>query len=151
MATWQADYYLVSSNAEEVSKELRRDYSWWAKEVFPKKAEIEIIKLLAKIKSWHKDLEVFGEDAGTRIDLWKKNDNVESVLVRINLGEINEKFIESLIFICNESKIKLLDENNEVVLAEKYELISSLKKSVAFKFVSDPIEFLNSLSNEKKE
>lgn len=121
-----------------------------SEEEFPKKAELEFIKLLAKIKSWHKDLEVFGEDAGTRIDLWRKNDNIESVLIRINMGNIDEKFIESLICICNESKIKFLDENNEVVSAEKYELISSLKKSVAFKFVSDPIEFLNSLSNEKK-
>lgn len=113
--------------------------------------EKKILSFASKIE-WTKKFEdggVYGDNATNDVSIYKdEQGHLTDFSFRINLVRIDRQFINSILTITKDLDTLLLDKQGNLFEPTLENLINNIKKSNAFKFVTNPTDFLNKLGKE---
>jgi hypothetical protein len=91
----------------------------------------------------------FGDNETNDISIAKGEAGLlEEMSFRIDLREINRSFIDNVLTIVNDLDCVLLDRQGNLFEPKVDSLSDNIKKSNAFKFVTNPTDFLDKLGKE---
>jgi hypothetical protein len=131
MAAWQADF------------ELRPDDA-----ALPPDFRERLDALLPRGRSWSADLETWGEETGTRIDVWPGVDQRGGeAMLRVDMRAYDHAWIARAF-----DEVRALGRalwpvwSDGPVIGDPGELARALRGSPAFRFVEDPDAFLRRVS-----
>ena len=158
MAIWQFSVVLIPASwAEENSyitsllydeEGFDTECTWQNIQPEPSFRDV-LSEVLPASESWHNDLLTWGEIKGHDIQVWHAEGVIEGIHIRLDL---NQKLNEIIVKVVKAAKVLdcalFFPELKEVVEANEFELIKALKRSNAAKFVLNPQDFLNEISNE---
>jgi len=157
MATWQYDIHLVPRGAVKAAdpgssnlydEDLAAEE--WQRYGDTKELLARLAGLLPPLKSWHESISMWGAEDGNRIDVSFEGSNIDGIMVRIDVRRISLPFIESLIEIALEGELMLVLDGGAVVAPEASILLCAVRRSNAFRFVQDPVMFLEALAKKLK-
>lgn len=123
---------------------------WWNKEQIKFEAiEQMISKFLGQVE-WTKkssDFKTFGDNETNDITIVRADCGqlLEELSFRIDLRKIDRVFIDNMFAIVKDLDCLLLDRQGNLFEPSNENLADNVKKSNAFKFVTNPIDFLDKL------
>ena len=125
---------------------------WWDQEqVDFDTIEKKILDFADQVE-WTKRSETvkdFGDNETNDISIAKGEAGLlEEMSFRIDLREINRSFIDNVLTIVNELDCVLLDRQGNLFEPKVDSLSDNIKKSNAFKFVTNPTDFLDKFGKE---
>jgi hypothetical protein len=110
------------------------------------------IRVFADQVEWTKRTEgmkTFGDNETNDITISKTDlGQVEGMSFRIDLREIDKRFIDNVLTISKDLDCLLLDSQGNLFEPTNENLADNIKTSNAFKFVTNPTDFLNKLGKE---
>ena len=127
MATWQATFQLVPTRG------------------FPADYRDTLDQIAPRLRSWSRDIEWWGSEDGDRIDVLLERGWPIEGLIRIDLRGPSAEFIEAVLRFAADDGFRLLDEYRREIEPVVSEFMLALRGSRAFRFVEDPIRYLNRL------
>lgn len=93
---------------------------------------------------------VFGEvDNDAHIDMNTQTGKIESFIFRADLREENLKFLQEMVEMAKVYDWLLMDSNGNLANPNLKEVLELVRKSNAFRFVSDPLQFFQDLESGK--
>src|SRR6478752_3912785 len=127
---------------------------WWDKEQIDFKIIEKTILGFADQVEWTKRSETvkdFGDNETNDITIVKGETGLlEEMSFRIDLREIDRSFIDKVLAIIKDLDCVLLDRQGNLFEPTPENLSDNIKKSNAFKFVTNPTDFLKKLGTEIK-
>ncbi len=158
MATWQFSVVLIPASwAEENSYSSSALYddegydtecAWKGRQ--PESGFKAVLgDILPPSKSWHEELLTWGNEKEHDIQVWFENETIDGIQIRLDLNQTLNEMIVKVV-----KSAKALDcalffpELKSVAEANEFELKGAIKNSNAAKFVRNPQEFLNEISNK---
>ncbi len=162
MAIWQCHLHIVpEKRAEDIlnipspglDREQFSEIDWWEFERLESETAAKTINkiLLARnagllqYDSWSKSLLAWGSDDSNQISLWREENMVDDISIRIDLSDFTAEIIESVVAIVTEFRGCLLSENYGRVENNEQALLEHLRNSRAHDFVHSPREFFEKL------
>lgn len=150
MATWQFDIWFAepigkigNGYAQEQASLLNLSLS--------DDSIIHFIGDLPSEKSWNADLEIRGKMEGDRIDIIYENGSVAEISVRIDVREIDLNFLVRIVQFSKINRLLLVNATTREVIESDIEmLIGAIESSSAFKFVSNPHDFIRKIEDQRK-
>jgi hypothetical protein len=125
---------------------------WWDKEKVEFKTIEKVILDFADQVEWTKgseNVKTFGDNDTNDITIIKSElGQLEEMHFRIDLREIDKIFIDNVMTIVKDLDCLLLDRQGNLFEPTHQNLTDNIKKSNAFKFVTNPTDFLNKLGKE---
>lgn len=121
------------------------DGDWWRGEILETTLADQFSQLLPKAQSWSPKIQMWGQENGDRIDLASDDATIQDVLVRIDVRNIDYKFLMSFIQCADANNWVLLTQDNYVLVPSLSRLLSAIRRSDSFQFVADPHDFLKRL------
>lgn len=151
MAVWQCDFVLVPVRA---LTHARSDapagdllaIDWWAESQPPADLESRIGRVLPERESWTPDLRTWGVEDGTRIDVWREGDRIDSIRVRIDARQIDLQSLREIVGLARHSDAAFLRHDGLFVPATNEALTSAIDTSAAARFVDDPDAFIRRIA-----
>ena len=128
MATWQADFRLISPTGT-----LSSDY----------RARLDSI--LTRGRSWSEEIEQWGTEDGHRIDVSSDEAGSVDILARFDMRAPSAEVVERFLGFVRAEGLQISDAFGRPVPAELEEFTQALRDSPAFRFVEDPHGFLRRL------
>lgn len=127
------------------------DYKWFAEsQIEYTTLENRILKF-AERAEWTKRSKYYGsygDDKTNDISIAKDEYGyLTEFSFRLDLTELDTSFIDNLIAILNELNCLLIDRQGNVFEPNLVDMLNNIKKSNAFKFVSDPHDFFAKFSS----
>ena len=148
MAVWQFDLFLVPPSTAIGSFD--RDPPSWCRPLPDFESAFQA--LLPAGDSWHYDLQTWGEEDGTRIDLLRPEPSSREVFVRIDLRAPAGTFIARLLADADAWQARLFLPEAQVVIEPKSELLAgAIRESSAARFVTDPRAFFDEIAAGRAE
>ena len=156
MAVWQFDIALVPVSALAADPNLFANSktpdgletsSWWTD--YPEKKDLdgEIGEILPKGKSWHDDLSAWGDEDGSRIDVWRDKGALDSISIRIDANTPDSDFLRTVCDLAVSIHCKFYGyESHSLIEPDVQSLANALRKSGASKFVADPQRYLTEIA-----
>jgi hypothetical protein len=160
VAVWQFDFHLIP--ASSVSRRFRvvpltismDEYDrvdWWDEVDLVRDLRADFSSILAPLRSWRPQLEMWGEDDGNRIDVSFEGDQIASVFGRIDVRDLSLVFLNSLVAIARRRDLIMLTEDRHLLSSMTVKaVLSAIHRSSSFAFVSDPEEFLRRLAESER-
>lgn len=149
MATWQADFYVAPRRAVAefpmLTGDIARETEWWFGTDLPPDYRQRIASLLAPAKSWSPDLETWGAEDGNRVDVWHDQGRVSTVLVRVDARARDVRCLRGIAGLTRQLGCVLVRADGYVAEPTPAALGEALAGSRAFRFVADPMAFLDRL------
>jgi hypothetical protein len=155
MATWQFDLILVPGNAarrqlaaySSDSRERKYDLPklWSNTDVDPQPIRDAIGDSLPARKSWSENIETWGHESETRVDLIFENGKLAEVGIRLDVREPIEPNIELVLRIARASDFLIWLDESTVILPDRVLLQNAINKSNAMRFVQNPKKFFDEL------
>jgi hypothetical protein len=106
-------------------------------------------KVLEEGRSWSGDLEVWGTEAGDRIDVWHPGADEHEVLARFDMrtwdAQLYLRFIEFVRIVNGTIQVAPGDQDMPEVAPTIEAFEAALRASDAFRFVSNPEAYLRRL------
>lgn len=127
MAAWQATFQFVPTRG------------------FPADYRDSLDQIAPRIRSWSRDVEWWGSEDGDRIDVLLEHGWPREGLIRVDLREPSAEFIVAVLGFVSDTGFRLLDEYGRDVQPTVREFTLALCGSRAFRFVEDPVRYLNRL------
>lgn len=127
MAEWQATFQLVPTRG------------------FPAEYRERLDQIGPRIRSWSRNVEWWGSEDGDRIDVLLERGWPMEGLIRIDLREPNAEFIDAVLGFAADAGCRLLDEHGREIEPAVGEFMLALRGTRAFRFVEDPIRYVNRL------
>lgn len=125
---------------------------WWDKEEIDFGTIEKRILGFADQVEWTKrsqDVKTFGDNETNDITIVKGESGLlDEISFRIDLREIDKNFIDNVLTIVNDLDCILLDRQGNLFEPTVENLSDNIKKSNAFKFVTNPTDFLDKLGKE---
>jgi hypothetical protein len=125
---------------------------WWDKEKIEFKTIEKSILVFADQVEWTKgneNVKTFGDNDTNDITITKGEfGKLEEMYFRIDLREIEREFIDNVLTIVKDLDCLLLDRQGNLFEPTLENLSGNIKKSNAFKFVTNPTDFLDKLGKE---
>lgn len=112
----------------------------------------KIAKFLPEGKSWSEDILAWGnsEDSDIKIIL-DKNKKIESIIVRIDLTEKPEKYIDPILELARSlNYVIFIPDQKKIIDSNLTPLLKCISNSYADRFVRNPIQYLNELAEKNK-
>ena len=101
---------------------------------------------LNREKHWSNSAILWGEEESTNVELFLQESIVEEISFRIDLREEQVKsYLQLIIDFSKLNDTVILNINDELIEPTKKCLLDDIKKSVCYKFVSNPQKFINDL------
>ena len=151
MSAWQCDFVLVPASAlstEPLSQSpddlLAAD--WWATCQPPADFESRIPDALAERESWSPDLRTYGVEDGTRIDVWREANRIDSIRVRIDARQIELDSLREIVRLAVYCDAAFLRHDGLFIPADDQALTSAVDTSAAARFVNDPSAFIRRIA-----
>lgn len=127
---------------------------WWDKEQIDFGTIEKRLLSFADQVEWTKRSETvkdFGDSDTNDITITKSDlGHLEEMYFRIDLREIDSRFIDNVLAIVKDLDCMLLDRQDNLFEPTHENLSDNIKKSNAFKFVTNPTDFLKKLGTEIK-
>lgn len=146
MAVWQVNFLIVPESVIDGNSE---DH-WIGHSVIEESIQ-EISKCLEEGTSWSKDIRIFGKGDETCLELIYNEGILCEILVRIDLRELKKEVLESLLCFAERNHARLITESRDIIEQKMDIVIAEMKKSNAYRFVTDPYGFLDNLEKENQE
>jgi hypothetical protein len=125
---------------------------WWDKEQIDFGTIEKAILEFADQVEWtnrSEDVKTFGDEDKNDITIVKNElGHLDVMSSRIDLREIDRSFIDNVLTIVKELNCVLLDRQGNLFEPTPENLSDNTKKSNAFKFVTNPTDFLDKLGKE---
>lgn len=122
---------------------------WWDKENIDFETIENSISLFADQVEWTKkyeNIKTFSNEDSNDITICKgKYGYIDEMSFRIDLRELNKDFIDKVLAMAIKLDCLLLDSYGNLFEPTHRNLFEMIKKSNAFKFVTNPTDFLNNL------
>ena len=148
MAMWQFDVSLVPvgvASGREVTSDVLD--SAWRHEQPPSDYRDQISSLLPPMKSWSREVLIWGSEEGDRIDVLIEDENVANILARIDARVQPSQFAQAISRLAASWQCVLVDDvSGSVIQADRESVRVALASSAAAAFVADPEAFLRQLS-----
>lgn len=93
---------------------------------------------------------IYGQDDQSCVKLLFKDSRLIDVTVRLDVRQAIVHQIEDSIRLCDEIRGAMMTPDGKIIYSHA-DLIASIKSSTAVRFAKDPIAFLESLSQQKRE
>jgi hypothetical protein len=160
MAVWQFDVYLVprrkisgviESQGQRIHEEQFDATSWWAGNDLPPGYRELLAALLPRAASWSPAVELWGEEAGNRIDIARDAEALDEVRARLDVRQLDTGFVEGLARFAATADCCFITEEFEVIPPDAGALLKEAKNSSAYRFVLDPQAFLEEGNREGTE
>lgn len=160
MATWQFDLHCLPSDAlrryyEEFPSAITREEfeqrDWWEAVTVPHDLKDQLSTLLPSTESWSEYIQKWGEEDGNRIDLVYQNEHVADLFVRVDVRNISYVFLSGLIKLVQRNGWLMVTERGDLIQPSVANLLSSIRRSDAFRYVENPKDFLAKLTNSQKK
>lgn len=136
MAVWQVCFNIVEKNNHNNDE----DICFWNNEP----DNVYDITFLKRINSWSKDIIQYGELQNTCIELLIENNRVIEVSIKLDLRNMTKDLLINII-----NYIASLNANiyyqNEIIIPSTENICNIIRKSNAYKYCNNPIEYLNDL------
>jgi hypothetical protein len=148
VAAWQCDFLLVpASNAGPSDFAAGDVYAeWWTAVQPPKGFEAHIAKILPEGRSWSPDLTTWGIEDGTRVDVWREGQRVDSIRVRIDARALDTEVLRDLVALAVYCDAAFLRHDGLFVPATDAAFLSAIGTSAAARFVDDSGAFLRRIA-----
>ncbi len=130
MAVWQYDLTMSPSRETKVSQVCE-----------------ELSNRLEELDSWSEEVRTWGSMDGNRIDFLKDGDG-DLFRVRIDLREPSLDFMKCVLVLANRWSMTLEDDDGKGLRPNLEDLVSSIKFSDAYRFVTDPKKFLEEIAQK---
>lgn len=127
MAVWQATFQLVPTRG------------------FPAEYRELLDAIVPRIRSWSRDVEWWGSEDGNRIDVLLERGWPTEGLIRVDLRELDIGFIDDVLRFAASVGFNLLDEDGHQIEPALGEFMLALRGSRAFRFVENPVRYMNRL------
>ena len=127
MAAWQASFAIIPS----------REY--------PVNYREQLDAVAPRAPSWSAEVEIWGRDEGNRLDLYLDHGRPHDGLLRIDLRDPDPDFVRGALDFLAEAGCGLENEYGDWVEPNLGEFAVALRGSRAFRFVDDPVRYLNRL------
>ena len=160
MATWQFDFHLLprskilerySRAPAQLSDEEFTAIDWWSGFALPGGYDSVLESFLPKYTSWNKDASTWGDENSDLIEIFFENNVPVEIFVRIDvrkldinlLGKVSHfaKFCHCMLF---------LGDSEKLIEPDPLSLNYEIERSKAYKYVTDPNDFLDEISNKLK-
>jgi hypothetical protein len=149
MAIWQYDVRVIPRGAlagwlrqpsglmpSVIDEESMEAIRWW-KGADPGTLEQIFALLLPRRDSWHPGIPSWGIEDGHRIDLVMTGDDVEEVFVRVDVRQLSDGFLSSLLVILTEHDWLLVTPRMRIIEPWPEEFWRELRDSPVCQFVDD--------------
>ena len=127
MATWQYEFSLVPTDATR-SRDVKSELS----------------SLLPKTDSWSESILIWGNIDGNRVQLFDDGTPPE-LLVRVDLRNDSRQFVRDLVSFATRMGYLMTNSDGKEVPPTTKSVAGDIAKSDAFRFVTAPEQFLESL------
>jgi hypothetical protein len=150
MATWQFDIWLAELIGKIGNSYAQEEANLLNLRLLPDSI-VQLIGDLPSEKSWNADLEIRGTMEGDRIDIIYENGSVAEISVRIDVREIDLNFLVRIVQFAKFYRLLLVNATTREVIESDIEmLIGTIERSPAFKFVSNPHDFIKKIELQRK-
>jgi hypothetical protein len=130
MAVWQYDLTMSPSGETQVLQVCE-----------------ELDHRFKELDSWSEEVRTWGSMDGNRID-YLKDDGSELFRVRIDLREPSVDFMKTVLVLANRWSMTLEDDDGNELRPNLEDLVSNLKSSDAYRFVTNPKKFLDEIAKK---
>jgi hypothetical protein len=127
VAEWQATFQLVPTRGFPVDYRERLD------------------QIAPRIRSWSRDVEWWGSEDSDRIDVLLARGWPVEGLIRIDLRGPDTEFIDAVLRFAADNELRVLDEYGREIEPAVGEFMLALRGSRAFRFVENPVRYVNRL------
>ena len=127
MALWQASFAIIPSR------------------VYPAGYERRLDMVAPRAPSWSDEVLIWGHEEGNRIDPYLESGAPHDGLLRIDLRDPDPSFIRGALDFLQGSGCGLENKDGHWVEPNEGEFMVALRGSRAFRFVEDPVRYLNRL------
>lgn len=157
MAIWQWDVWIVPAETVSDLFETRPTYmdlewfesvDWW-KATPPAAVKKFFDSLLPHYHApWAKNTDSWGSDDGDRVELTSENGRISGVFIRIDLRDLDAKFLASLVqFAAANDYLFYTLESSKFIAPDLSNLVNQIFESRKMSFLNDPEAFF--LNNKK--
>ena len=128
MATWQADFRLLPTDG------------------WPSDYRDQLNRFLPPATTWTPSIEMWGVEDGNRIDVVLEDGQPVEGLARVDLRDWSLSFIIGLTEFARQAKLRIETESGVPLEPSRAAVAMALRTSPAFRFVDDPVHFLDQLA-----
>jgi len=152
MAVWQFDLLVIPQKqiqqfgcAEKFDADCYDQHEWWDDSVSLQDIIDRIDIVLKRGKSWSKDILKWGGEDSNRIDLSVMGNVVSELLVRLDLRDISQSFLNEIVNLARDLHCVFCTDDWKLIEADLELVIELLTASDAARYVAAPGEFLGKL------
>lgn len=158
MASWQFDLHLLPRIGAErrygtlpaaIPLESIGDEEFWRGVSLTSALRTQISQMLPPLKSWTADIECWGYEDGNRIDIVLEKEAIVDFFVRVDVRESSQVFLVSLLQIARQNDWLVRTGDGRVFRPSLSRLLTAIQASQAFRFVQDPLRFLEALGRAR--
>src|SRR6266498_3271921 len=159
MAVWQFDLLLISRGnvislfgvvpplLEEIDLEKVES---WKVVLLDINCEELFSSFVSVDESWSPEIQMWGEENGNRVEVVGAIDQPESIFIRIDARELNDRFLHGVVKAAERlDALLLLIENMKVIEPRLHLLKESVNCSNAKRWVDNPTKFIKSIRSGK--
>ncbi|WP_437286881.1 hypothetical protein [Sorangium sp. So ce406] len=152
MAIWQCSFLIVPStergrDSRSLSQRIERG-TFWSDSQPGEDIERAALDILGKGASWSSDVDVWGDEDSTCLLMVRDGNRIVEVLLRVDLRSIQKQDLARLLDGFQRARVLLVDETAQLYEPTLFAVLQALQASTAWKYVTDPVTFIASLSEE---
>ena len=159
MATWQFDFHLVPSAAirggtsliTEIAKSELKDFTVaWKGFSMVNDLILAFSRLLPKSDSWSSNMDTWGRTDGHRIEVFWEQADIADIRVRVDMNSYPELFMKNFIPVALQFDLIMLDAQCHILRPNEQEVVTSMRRSDAYRFVHDTTAYFEDLHQKEK-
>jgi hypothetical protein len=151
MAAWQVDFFIIPRRAlpspGPVDRSKLDGTPWWAAYALPADYQKRLSAVASVVPSQRADLQTWGSQDGSRIDVWSEGGRVSAVTARVDVRRLDSKFGAALLQFVRTADAVLVRSDGLVVEPQIAAYAAALRSSDAWRFASDPATYLERYSD----
>lgn len=149
MAIWQYEISILSASdieGDEIHDNTYDNLKGWKRDSVHKKISNLLTPNMIKSESWSENIEIWGEVDKTCFKIFFESDRIIEINVRIDLRYAQDKIVLSNILeLCTMLNARIVNSELKLIPPNQIDIVKDINQSSAFKFVSDPKIFIESL------
>jgi len=158
MATWQFDLHYLPRTAVDaryaarpiaIPDEELGSAEWWSEVSVPAAVVESLSSMLPPAASRSQHVRKWGQEDGDRIDVIYDDGAVCSIFVRIDTREISFRFVDAVVGLAVRNDWLLRLQDKRIIDPYVSTLMSAIQRSDSFRFVLDPMKFIQELQKQR--
>lgn len=168
MATWHCEFLLLPKCSvlqkfhvipQKVEDSTISKVDWWnSVDLNLEELSYKINSILIRnntglfsYKGWSSEIMNWGSEDGNRLEIVLDDSAICEISVRIDLRNISQAFIKSIIELCTLLDCYLIAEDCSLFKPSEDKVLSLLKKSLAHKFVENPEDTFDKITRANNQ